>query len=99
MGSCCHTRFFKYAIPTIDPTIEPVAELPAFINVNKIKEGISFSESNVVLLKSRKNVERYLVCANDGDVQFVTIFTVSNAKRKVVQCHSSMINRGNKSAS
>ena len=86
-------------MPTIDPTIEPVAELPAFINVNKIKEGISFSESNIVLSKSKKNVERYLVCANDGDVQFMTIFTESNAKQKVVQCHSSLINRGNKSAS
>ena len=99
MGSCCHTRFFKDAIPTIDPTIEPVAEQPAFINVNKIKESISLSESNVVLLKSKKNVERYSVCADDGDIQFVTIFTASNAKRKVVQGHSSMMNRGNKSAS
>ena len=51
MGSCCHTRYFKEAIPITEPTNEPVAELPAFINVNKIKEGISFSESNVVLLK------------------------------------------------
>ena len=51
MGSCCHTRYFKEAIPIIEPTNEPIAELPAFINVNKIKGGISFSESNVVLLK------------------------------------------------
>ena len=90
MGSCCHARFFKDAIPIIEPTIESVAELPAFINVNKIKEGISFSESNVVLLNSKKSVERYSVCADDGDVQFVTMFTVSKAKRKVVQCHSSI---------
>ena len=61
MGSCCHTKFFKDAVPIIEPTIEPVAEVPAFINVNKIKEGISFSESNVVLLKSKKSVERYSV--------------------------------------
>ena len=90
MGSCCHARFFKDAIPIIEPTIESVAELPAFINVNKIKEGISFSDSNVVLLNSKKSVERYSVCADDGDVQFVTMFTVSKAKRKVVQCHSSI---------
>ena len=91
MGSCCHTRFFKDAIPIIEPTIEPVTELPAFVNVNKIKEGISFSESNVVLLKSKKSVERYSVCADDVDVQFVAMFTVSQAKRKVVQCHSSYV--------
>ena len=90
MGLCCHTRFFKDAIPTIEPTIEPVAELPAFISVNKIMEDISFSQSNVLLLKSNKNVERYSVYANDGDVQFVTVLTVSKAKRKVVQCHSSI---------
>ena len=35
MGSCCPCRFFKDAIPTIEPTIEPVAELPAFIDVNR----------------------------------------------------------------
>ena len=80
MGSCCHTRFFKDATPTTGPTIEPVAELPAFINVNKVKEGISFLESNVVLLKPKKNVERYSLCADDGDVQFVTIFTVSKTE-------------------
>ena len=90
IGSCCRTRFLKDAIPIIEPTIEPVAELPAFINVNKIKEGISSSQSNVVLLKSKKSAERYSVCADDGDVQFVTIFTVSKGKRKVVQCHSSI---------
>ena len=90
MGSCCHTRFFKDATPIIEPTIERVAELPDLMNVNKIKEGISFSESNVVLLKSKKSVERYSVCADDGDVKFVTMFTVSKAKRKVDQCHSSI---------
>ena len=90
MGSFCHTRFFKDAIPTIEPTIKTVAKLPAFINVNKIKEGISFSESNVILLKSNKNVERYSVCADDGDFQSVTIFTVSKVKQKVVHRHSSM---------
>ena len=88
MGWCCH-RFSKDAIPTtIEPTIEPAAELPAFINVNKIKEGISFSESNVVLLKSKKNVERCSLWADDDDVHFVTISTVSKAKQKIVQCHS-----------
>ena len=90
MGLCCHTRSFKDAIPTIEPTIEPVAELSAFISGNKIMEDISFSESNVVLLKSNKNVERYPVYADDGDVQFATVLTVSKAKRKVVQCHSSI---------
>ena len=61
MRSSCHTRFIKDAIPTI----EPAAELPPFINVNKIKEGISFSESNVVLLRSKKNVERHSVCIDE----------------------------------
>ena len=45
-------------MPTIESTIEPIAELTAFINFNKIKKGISFSESNVVLLKAKENVER-----------------------------------------
>ena len=87
MRSSCHTRFIKDATPTI----EPVVELPPFINVNKIKEAIAFSESNVVLLKSKKNAERYSVCIDDN-VQFVTILTVSKAKWKVVQYHSSYVN-------
>ena len=90
MGSCCHTRLFKDAMPTIESTIEPIAELTAFINFNKIKKGISFSESNVALLKAKENVERCSLCADDGDVQFGTIFTVSKAKRKIAQCHSSI---------
>ena len=89
MESCCHARFCKNAIPTIELTNESVAELPAFINLNKIKEDISFSESNVVFFNSRENVERYSVCA-DSDVQLVTIFTVSKAKQKNVQCNSSI---------
>ena len=66
MGSCCHTRFFKDAIPSIEPAIEPVAELPILINVKKkIKTGIFFPGSNVVLVKSQKNVESYSVCTDN----------------------------------
>ena len=87
--SCCHTWFFRDALPLVETNIEPGSVLSEFINTKKIIHGVASTKSKVVLLKSKSNVEKYSVCG-DGDVQFVTIFSVTKSTRKIFQCHSSI---------
>lgn len=76
-------------MPLVEIFIELGNVLPEFINTKKITDGVAFTKSKVVLLKSKINVEKYSVC-DDGDVKYVTIFSASKSTQKIVQCHSSV---------
>lgn len=89
IGSCCHTRFFKDVLPSIESELEPHTSLSPFININKVKDGIASSTEKVLKLNSKSNIERYSV-STGYDAQFVTIMKVHNTTRKIVQCHSSL---------
>jgi len=84
--NCCHTRLFKeiYLMLKNDES----SSFHPNINAQKVKKGLSYSNTPIVELNAKDGVKRFSINA-DGDVQMVTIFKIHRTDRLVIKCHSS----------
>ena len=81
--SWCHSRLIR-AILNGNENNEN-----SFINDTKLQEARLSSDSKVLKLSSKNEVDRFSIVA-DGSAEFVTIFNVPKTAKNIIKCHSTV---------
>ncbi|XP_057306886.1 uncharacterized protein LOC130645052 isoform X2 [Hydractinia symbiolongicarpus] len=84
--TCCHCRLLNELLQFNTSNV-----LPPHISKESIEESMYYCVEPVIPLKAKVGVKRFSIAA-DGVAEIVSIFTVENTSRKVVQCNSSVRN-------
>ncbi|XP_057294024.1 uncharacterized protein LOC130622573 isoform X2 [Hydractinia symbiolongicarpus] len=84
--TCCHCRLLNELLQFNTSNV-----LPPHISKESIEESMYYCVEPVIPLKPKVGVKKFSIAAN-GVAEIVSIFTVENTSRKVVQCHSSVCN-------